>query len=352
MARAKKVRSQSKTATAENHIENDEFVNELQSQKLRLVDFIESHSVDHIPVLFEPVLVSLLQMRPDRPVIVDATLGEAGHSRGMLRLVPNATIIGIDRDPFMIERAKSRLQKDGFVIADRPQTGAVHIVNAGFDSIQEVLLSLSLQADFVLADFGVSVHHFATADRGFSFRDSVLDMRLDPALPVTASDIVNRYSADDLSTLLLQYGQERLARQIAASIVAARPIHSASALTDAVLSALIRDRNRRKIRRFITDQDAARVFQALRIKVNGELQQIESFVGQIPEILADGGRAALISFHSLEDRLVKVGFQSLRNAGFRILTKKAIEPTDAEVALNPKSRSAKLRIIEKSAEAV
>lgn len=315
---------------------------------LCLTSFIQSHAVSHIPVLFEPVLLSLKAMNKNSPIIVDATLGEGGHSRGMLRLLPNATIIGFDQDTEMIERARSRFIEDGFELAQNPTIGKVCIVRARFSEIATYLTSQNLLADFLLVDLGVAMFHFEAAKRGFSFRDTSLDMRLDERLVMTAADAINSYTENELSRILFEYGEERMSRQIASRIVANRPINSAGELTDIVLSVLIRRRDRSSKRGFIKDSDAAKVFQAIRIEVNSELDQIKSLLADLPVILARNGRAAFISFHSIEDRLVKHGFQNLLKSKFEVLTRKPILPDSAEIDLNVASRSAKLRVIQKS----
>lgn len=317
-------------------------------ESLHLHRFIKEHTVDHMPVLFEPVLQALAGLKSDRPVIVDGTLGEAGHTRGMLRLRPDATVIALDRDEQMLDRARQRLVQDGFALSDVPAPGAVCCFHGSFSEAASILAERGMLADFLLCDFGVAMFHFAEAGRGFSFRDSDLDMRLDTGLQHRASDLLNDLPEEELARLLWEYGEERLARPIARSIVEARPLRSASELTDCVLSVMIRRRNRSGRRQFIRDSDAARVFQALRIAVNGEIEQIETLVGAIPNILSPGGRAALISFHSLEDRPVKKGFQALARDGFRILTKKGIQPDEQELALNAAARSARLRILERN----
>jgi 16S rRNA (cytosine1402-N4)-methyltransferase len=314
---------------------------------LHLKRFIQDHSIDHVPVLFEPVLQSLAGLENEAPVILDGTLGEAGHTRGMLRLRPDATVIALDRDEQMLERAKQRLSVDGFRLSERPDRGAVCLFHAPFSEAASLLAEKGLAVDFLLCDFGVAMFHFSQAGRGFSFRDSDLDMRLDSRLGQTAADLLNKLPEEELARIFFEYGEERQSRPIARSIVEARPIVSASQLTDCVLSVLIRRRDRSGRREFIRDSDAARVFQALRIAVNGEIEQIEALVESIPAILNPGGRAALISFHSLEDRPVKKGFQSLASQGFRILTKKAIAPDEEELKINPAARSAKLRVIER-----
>ncbi|MBW7857025.1 MAG: 16S rRNA (cytosine(1402)-N(4))-methyltransferase RsmH [Leptonema sp. (in: Bacteria)] len=318
------------------------------NDSLRLADFIQSHSVSHIPVLFEPVLLSLNAMNLDSPVIVDATLGEGGHSRGMLRLLPNATLIGFDQDTEMIERARSRFIEDGFELAENPTIGKVCVVRSRFSEIAAYLTSQNLLADFLLVDLGVAMFHFDAAKRGFSFRDTSLDMRLDERLVMTAADVINSYTENELSRILFEYGEERMSRQIAKRIVSNRPINSADKLTDIVLSVLIRHRDRSSKRGFIKDSDAAKVFQAIRIEVNSELDQIKSLLADLPKILTQNGRAAFISFHSIEDRLVKHGFQNLLKSKFEVLTRKPILSDSTEIDLNLASRSAKLRVIQKS----
>jgi 16S rRNA (cytosine1402-N4)-methyltransferase len=317
-------------------------------ESLTVNRFIEDHTIDHIPVLFEPVMQALAALQRKSPVILDGTVGEAGHTRGMLHVRPDATVLAFDRDEEMLERAKRFLTADGFRISERPQRGAVCLFHASFSEAPSLLQRLGMACDFVLCDFGVAMFHFTQSGRGFSFRDAELDMRLDRQLNRTAADLLNHLPEEKLAEIFFKYGEERLSRPIARSIVEARPIVSASQLTDCVLSVMIRKRNRSGRRGFIRDSDAARIFQALRIAVNGELDEIEKLLSSLPAIVKPGGRAALISFHSLEDRLVKKGFAGLQ--GFRVLTKKPIRPDESELRRNPAARSAKLRIIERTEE--
>lgn len=316
---------------------------------MKLQEFLATHTVTHVPVLLEPVM-EFFAATPTAPVVLDGTLGEAGHTRAFLRLRPQATIIALDRDEEMIGRARERLVGDGFSLSDRPEPGHVHIVCAAFSEAERVLNGFGLRADFLLCDLGVSMYHFEGAGRGFSFRDEVLDMRMDPSAGSPASDLVNHLSEQELARIFYELGEERRSREIARLIVKNRPVRSASRLTDLVLQVLIRNRDRSGSGRFIRDQDAARVFQALRIAVNDELGEVRRIVESIPQILAPGGLATIISFHSLEDRIVKNGFRSLPKEEYRVLTKKPVIPDEEESAINPAARSARLRALQRKRE--
>lgn len=316
---------------------------------MKLSEFLASRTVSHVPVLFDPIMECFARTSA-APLVVDGTLGEAGHTRGFLALRPGATVIGFDRDTSMMDRARERLLGDGIAVVDHPTPGAVHMVHSPFSEIPAVLQGFGLQADFVLCDFGVAMYHFSEAARGFSFRDMALDMRLDTAQGRTARELVNQLPEEELARIFFEYGEERYGRQIARNIVRRRPVETASQLTDVILQTLIHARNRRGGRGFIRDSDADRVFQALRIAVNDELGEVERLVAALPRILSVGGVAALISFHSLEDRLVKKGFQALSREEYRILTRKPIVPDEEELQLNPAARSARLRVVERKGD--
>ena len=305
---------------------------------------------DHIPVLLDAVLDGLRVA--DRPggLFVDATLGLAGHSAALLAANPTARIIGFDRDVQAIAVACERLAAFG----DRAQ-----IVHASYDQLASALTTLNIdQVDGILFDLGVSSLQLDNADRGFAFRiDGALDMRFDQtaALP-TAADLVNSWAESAIADLLYQYGDEPQSRRIARAIVAARPITTTSQLAAVIARAAPAPRGH-KI------HPATRSFQALRIVVNDELGALERTLPVAISALRPGGRLAVISFHSLEDRLVKQFFRLEatdcicppqqpictcdHHATIDLISHKPIEASDAEIAANPRSRSAKLRIVEK-----
>lgn len=270
----------------------------------------------------------LLYLPENARLIVDGTLGEAGHTLAFHKERPSAQLIGIDRDPEMLERARGRLAEAG---------ASVETHRSAFSRIPEVLNAR--RADFILLDLGVSMYHFRGAARGFSYTDESLDMRLDPSLPHTAEDLINHLGERELKDLFSELGEERFAGRIAGAIVRKRPLRSAQALAEIILGAVP---GRQRI------HPATRVFQALRIRVNQELDELNALPA-IASCLAPGGRLAVITFHSLEDRPVKHTLRAL-GEGYRVLTKKPVLPTDEETSRNAASRSAKLRVVERLAE--
>lgn len=303
----------------------------------------------HQPVLVEPV-VRLLDPRPGN-VILDCTVGLGGHAMAIIpKLIPGGRYVGLDVDPANLAAARRRL-------ADAPVR--VDLVHANFAAARAVLDELNIAAaDGVLADFGFASPQVDDPARGFSFQnEGPLDMRLDPSAPTTAAELVNTLSEPDLADLIYQYGEERLSRRIARKIVEARresPIKTTTRLAEIVRRCYPRPRptkgkhhGRRTGPRHTRGIDpATRTFQALRIAVNGELDAIESLLAQLPKILAPGGVAVMVSFHSLEDRLVKQAFAQWDKDGrARRLTRKPIVADEDERRTNPRSRSAKLRAI-------
>jgi 16S rRNA (cytosine1402-N4)-methyltransferase len=284
----------------------------------------------HIPVLSEAVLHYLAPAAGQ--TVVDATLGGVGHALMIAeRLGRSGQLIGLDRDPAAVEGAWPRLLQ----LPHPPQLSLVH---ANFEHLRRVLDSLHIdRIDGVLADLGFSSDQIEAADRGLSFqRDGPLDMRLDPSDEQTAADILASWNERDLADLFWQLGEERHSRRVARKIVVVRdeePITTTRALANLVRSCVPKPPG---------GIDAAtRVFQALRIAVNDELGAVKRLLEQLPRCLKPGGRAVIISFHSLEDRIVKWAFRE--PATWKILTKKPVEANDEEVAQNPRARSAKLR---------
>ena len=291
----------------------------------------------HVPVLLEQTL-NFLNVRPGG-VVVDATLGLGGHSAAIARRLGAAgRLIAFDRDPAAMELAKARLNELALELgADMP---TVQYVARPFSEIAEEIQPGTL--DGLLADFGVSSMQLDEAHRGFSFRsDGPLDMRMDARSELTAEQVVNQADENDLANLIYEFGEERRSRRIARAIVRARPIRTTAELAR-IVSAEAPPIKGEKI------HPATRTFQALRIHVNDELGEIQSLLKSAGSLLKPGGRVALISFHSLEDRLVKDSFrESARLGELEILTKKPVIATDEEAMRNPRSRSAKMRAAEK-----
>jgi 16S rRNA (cytosine1402-N4)-methyltransferase len=288
----------------------------------------------HTPVLVEQV-VRWLRIRPGGTYI-DATVGPGGHALEIAQRLSTGRLIGIDRDPRALDIARERL---------RAYERQVILVHANFSRIDEIARALKLPpADGVLADLGVSSHQLDSPERGFSFRwAGPLDMRMDPDTLSTAAEIVNYWPEKDLADLLYSYGEERDSRRIARAIVRARPVRDTEHLATVVAGAR-KKRGRQKL------HPATKTFLALRIAVNREMEELEQFLSRAPATLAPAGRWVILSYHSLEDRLVKHAFQQLAREGvLKILTKKVIQASAAEVRSNPRARSAKMRAAEKRA---
>jgi 16S rRNA (cytosine1402-N4)-methyltransferase len=292
----------------------------------------------HVPVLTAQVLE---QLQPSRGgVFVDCTVGLGGHASAILA-AGASRLIGLDRDRDALARARDTLA---------PWSERVELVHADYRAIADVLDARQLpQVDGALADLGVSSMQFDAPGRGFSFqRDEPLDMRMDRSQGETAADLLAHASEEDLANAIFRYGEERASRRIARAIVSVRretPIATTGALADIV---------RRNVpRRGYTRIDpATRTFQALRIWVNRELDGLDRFLEAAAQRLRAGGRLVVITFHSLEDRIVKHTFRALAQrdgAILRVLTKKPIIPDEDEVRRNPRARSAKLRAAERIA---
>ncbi len=307
----------------------------------------------HVPVLLERVMELLgpAVAGPD-PVMVDATVGLGGHAHAMLAAHPGLRLIGIDRDERALQLSASRLAE----FADRTD-----LVKGVYDELPEILRSLAVASvEAVLFDFGVSSLQLDEVARGFAYaQDAPLDMRMDPSSERTAADILNTYPAADLARILASYGEERFARRIAAAIVRERktaPWQSTARLAD-----VVRDSIPAATRR-TGGHPAKRTFQALRIEVNDELRVAERAVPAAIDALSEGGRIAVLSYHSLEDRIVKRALTAratgttpldlpVELAGhgpqLRLLTRGAELPSAAEVEANPRAASARLRAAER-----
>ena len=287
----------------------------------------------HQPVLLREAL-EYLNVRPDGTYI-DATLGAGGHAEAILERLERGRLLGIDRDPTALAGARARLAAFGEKL----------IVLAGnFAEIDALHAASGLPpADGLLADLGVSSTQLEDASRGFSFAlPGPLDMRMDPSSGTTAEELVNHMPERDLADLIFQLGEERYSRRIARAIVEARPIRETTELAQVVTRAIPSRSGLHQI------HPATRTFLALRLAVNRELENLERLLAKALDVLRPQGRLVIISFHSLEDRLVKRAFQSWQREGqARLLARKVVRPSQEELDRNPRARSAKLRAAEK-----
>jgi 16S rRNA (cytosine1402-N4)-methyltransferase len=306
----------------------------------------------HTPVMLEQCIENL-NIRPDG-IYVDGTIGGAGHSLHICeKLSPQGTLIGIDRDRDALDAAEERL---------KDCSCRKIFVQSNYSDIKEVLAEAGIPGiDGALLDLGVSSFQLDNAQRGFSYmQDSPLDMRMNQDDRITAYDVVNTYSRDELTRIISEYGEERWAKRIASFIVEERqkgPVESTEALVN-IIKAAIPAKARRN-----GPHPAKRTFQAIRIEVNDELGQLADAVGEFFDVLNPGGRLCIISFHSLEDRIVKEAFNKRANpctcppefpicvcgkvADIKKISGKPIIPDEKELEENPRSRSAKLRVCEK-----
>ena len=300
---------------------------------------VNGSAVEHIPVLAK-TLAEQINLPPDG-VMVDATIGQGGHSFLFGQtLGPEGVIVGLDVDRNSIRRAQFRL---------KDLACKTFLICANFSQISEQIGKQGIKKiDFVLADLGVCSAQLADVGMGLSFlHDMPLDMRIDKRLKTTAADIVNKADEKSLADLIYKFGEDRASRRIARFIVQYRqnqPVTTTGELAAIVCKALGQPRQKRKAR----IHPATRTFQALRIAVNNELENLEKLLASVPRLLKRNGRIAVISFHSLEDRLVKNNFKQNEKDGiYRIITKKPIVPSRQEIADNRRARSAKLRIAQK-----
>jgi 16S rRNA (cytosine1402-N4)-methyltransferase len=301
----------------------------------------------HVPVLYKEIIHALQPRSGGR--YVDGTLGAGGHARGIMEAcAPDGQLLGLDVDPQALAIARRILA---------PYEDRIHLAQASYTSLSAQLAKLGWDAvDGILLDLGASSMQFDTPERGFSFlQDAPLDMRFGPQMSQTAADIVNSYSERELADLIYEYGEDRGSRKIARAIVKARPLHTTRDLVAAIESVSPRRGDR--------VHPATRTFQALRIAVNEELASIQEVLPQAVAALRSGGRLAVISFHSLEDRIVKDFFREQsrdlinppyeriyeqeRSAVLKEVNRKPIVPSDDEIKNNPRARSAKLRIAQK-----
>jgi len=317
-------------------------------------------SAPHQPVLYQEIIHALQPHRGGR--YVDGTLGAGGHARGILEAsAPDGQLLGLDVDPQALAIARETLA---------PHEHRIHLVQASYTTLSRQLKTLQWDTvDGILLDLGASSMQFDTAERGFSFQhDAPLDMRFGPGALQTAADIVNTWSESELADVMYEYGEERDSRKIARAIVKARPLHTTRELV-AVIEAVSPPRrpfdtvSGRRTVRASRVHPATRTFQALRIAVNDELASIKDVLPQAVTSLKPGGRLTVISFHSLEDRIVKDFFREQskdlvnppyetlyeveREAILKEVNRKPIQPSEEETKNNSRARSAKLRIAEK-----
>ena len=301
----------------------------------------------HKPVLYQEIIHALQPRSGGR--YVDGTLGAGGHARGILEAcAPDGQLLGLDVDPQALAIARETLA---------PYEGRAHLVQASHITLSEQLASLNWNGiDGIVLDLGASSMQFDNAERGFSFmQDGPLDMRFGPHLTMSAADIINSYDERELADIIFKYGEDRDSRKIARAIVQARPLHTTGELVAVIEKA--------SPRRGDKIHPATQTFQALRIVVNEELAAVEITLPQAVAALKSGGRCAVISFHSLEDRIVKDYFREQskdlvnppyeriyeveRKAVVKLVNRKPILPTEEEMRDNPRARSAKLRVVEK-----
>jgi 16S rRNA (cytosine1402-N4)-methyltransferase len=301
--------------------------------------------IRHVTVLLQETIDGLIVKAGRR--YIDGTLGGGGHTEAILKSAVDTQVLALDVDPAAIERASIRLAPFG---------SRVRLINRNFSHLSEVARTQDFIAvDGIVLDLGLSSDQMEDNQRGFGFMTGgPLDMRFNPASGQSAAELVNTLDQDELADLIYQFGEEPASRKIARSIVAARPIHSAEQLADVIEKAIGR---RGRL------HPATLTFQALRIAVNDELGSLIAVLPQAVELLKSGGRLAIISFHSLEDRIIKEYFRSAsqvhrsqpddppdlirRAPTLKLITRKPIIPSPTEVELNPRARSAKLRVAEK-----
>lgn len=305
----------------------------------------------HTPVLLDACM-DALSVRPEG-VYIDGTLGRAGHASEIVRRLTTGRLIGIDRDPDALSASAARLE---------PWRERVTLLRGSFADLDALLNGIGVrEVDGMLFDLGVSSPQLEDPSRGFSYLHAApLDMRMDPAAPLSAWQVVNGWSEDELRRILYEYGEERYAPAIARAIVRrreARPVETTTELADIIRAAMPARALREK------QHPAKRSFQAIRIAVNGELDALEPMLHAAVERLRPGGRLAVITFHSLEDRIVKRMFREFargcvcppefpvcvcgRKPKVRPVTRKPVTPDETELRDNPRSRSAKLRAVEK-----
>ncbi len=291
----------------------------------------------HIPVLLKEAIDFLAVRRGG--TYVDATLGLGGHSYEIAKLLGReGRLIGFDKDPAALAKAQAKLSEPPAELKD--DWPEIRLEHSSFASLSELVKPNSI--DGLMADLGVSSLQLEDASRGFSFQaEGPLDMRMNPTEGETAEQVVNRMDESDLANVIYEFGEERRSRRIARAIVRARPIKSTKHLVE-VVSAAARSMKHERI------HPATRTFQAIRIFVNHELDDVKALLNSAPTALKKNGRLVIISFHSLEDRIAKDAIREGAQKGwYQVLTKKPVIATEEEIESNPRSRSAKLRAAEK-----
>lgn len=300
----------------------------------------------HIPVLPKEVIDSL-NLKPNQ-TILDGTLGGAGHTSLMLASHKSIKVVAFDRDEEAIEFSKKRLGKDSKRVA---------FIHSNYKQIPEVLNSIGIKVDGLLLDLGVSSNQIDEASRGFSFKkDSILDMRMDKTQDFSAMDVVNDYTEEELVKIFSSYGEEKFSKRIARGVVQSRPIETTLKLVEVIKSVVD------KINPRESQSSVQRVFQAIRIEVNDELNGLYDLIVSLPSVMNTGARLSIISFHSLEDRIVKLAFNELcteckcppripvcvcgHKAKAKHITRKPIVATEEELQINSRSKPAKLRVVE------
>jgi 16S rRNA (cytosine1402-N4)-methyltransferase len=317
------------------------------------VSAVSAASAVHVPVLLERVLALLGPALSGHPaVVVDATLGLGGHAEALLRAHPELTLVGLDRDPAALARSEQRLAGYG---------ERVHLVHAVYDRMPEVLGSLGIDGVHgVLFDLGVSSMQLDVAERGFAYaQDAPLDMRMDPTATLTAAEVVNQYPVPELARVLREYGEERFALRVAQAIDRERrtaPLTSTARLADIVRDAIPAATRRHG------GHPAKRTFQGLRIEVNGELDALRAAIPAALDALVVDGRIVVLSYHSLEDRIVKQSFAALakdttpvdlpvqlldRGPQLRLLSRGGEAASASEIEANPRAASVRLRAAER-----
>jgi len=300
--------------------------------------------MSHVPVLLKEAIDFLAVRRGG--TYIDATVGLGGHSYEIAkRLGAPGHLIGFDKDPAALEIAKSKIVvgRSSLVVGEQPDWPTITLLHRSFADIAKGQRPATI--DGLLADIGVSSLQLDDAARGFSFQaEGPLDMRMDPHSERTAEQVVNHLDERELADVIYEFGEERRSRRIARAICRSRPIRSTAHLAD-VISAAARPMNQEERR----IHPATRTFQALRIFVNRELDDLRALLGAAPRILKPGGRVVVISFHSLEDRIVKDAFRegAMKDKYYRVLTKKPVTASEEESDRNPRARSAKLRAAER-----
>jgi 16S rRNA (cytosine1402-N4)-methyltransferase len=310
-----------------------------QHRLYRLSKYMSQSFSAHVPVLPNEVL-EWAQLT-ESMTIVDGTLGGAGHAKLFRQhLGPNGRLIGLDRDPLAIERSRVALADPS---SEQPNGPRIDLVCSSYRDLPSVLEELGIEhVDRIFVDLGLSSDQLADDDRGFSFRTGgPLDLRFDPTSGISAADLLAKIGEQQLANIIYEFGEERFSRRIAKAIVERRrtdPVKTAEQLRD-LIHRVVPGRVHGRV------DSATRTFQALRIAVNEELEHLQNALQELPSLLAPGGRFLAISFHSLEDRLVKNAFRD--HPFLERLTKKPIIPSEREAHENPRARSAKLRVAER-----